>query len=53
MGENFVHIVARHVDRNGESDTLVAAGVAGENGCVDADQMTFVIDQRSAGGCPD
>ena len=34
---------------NRESDPLVAAGIAGENGGVDADQMAFVIHQRAAG----
>jgi hypothetical protein len=32
----------------GESDTLIAARIAGENRRVDTDQMAFVVDQRAA-----
>ncbi len=48
VGENLVHVMARHVDRDCESDSLVAARITRENGGIDADQMAFVIDQRAA-----
>ena len=49
VGHNLVHIVAGHVDRDREADTLIAARIAGQNRRVDADQVAFVVHQRAAG----
>ena len=46
--DDLVHHVARHTDRNGKTDALVAFRSIGQDGGVDADQLAAVIHQRSA-----
>src|ERR1051326_711777 len=46
--QNLVHDVAGQVDGNRETDTLIAAALAGENGGVDTDQFAMCVDQGAA-----
>src|ERR1019366_1732224 len=47
--EYLVHDRAGQVHGNGETDALIAFGTVREDGGIDADQFTAMVDQRSAG----
>src|ERR1017187_2557925 len=46
---DLVHDGAGQVHRNGEADALIAFGTVREDGGIDADQFTAIVDQRSTG----
>ena len=48
VNDQFIHDPAREIDRNAESDSLVAAAVGGD-GVVDADDLAFHVDEWTAG----
>ena len=47
--ENLVHYVTCQVNGNRKTDSLVPSGIARDDRGVDADEVSFVINQRATG----